>query len=183
MQYCATHGVLLTVQDGRYVCPVCEAELEKLFMKNKIKLFNIGVAACLFLASLAMVSGCKAPNLEPGGAYNVVTTNAVTGAVTSTPDFAFLAVDSAFDLAEQNVDRIFLYEQNNRASLWAISPEIKHALDRCRPIASSIVLRYKSARAAYIAKHSPEGLSTLNGLLSEIQTIQSTVQAAAPQPK
>jgi len=143
-----------------------------------IKTFGILCAASV---ALVVITGCKTPTLESGGAYNVATTNIITGAVTSKPDFAFFAVDSAFDLSYKTIDGIFLFEQNNRAALWAISPDIKHGLDRARPVAADIAKRYVNARTAYQLNPSTGQLKTMEGLLSQIQTLAVTVQAASHQ--
>ena len=127
--------------------------------------------------------GCKTSTLAPGGAYNISTTNIVTGAVTNKPDITFFAIDSAFDLAYKTVDGIFLFEQQNRDALWAISPDIKHALDKARPVASNIVQRYVVARAAYMANSSSGNLTSLQGILDEIKALSTSIQTALPKPK
>jgi len=131
----------------------------------------------IFMCCVALC-GCRTPSLEQGGAYNVSVTNAVTGNVISSPDYPFFVVDSSFNLAYQTVDGIFTYEQDNRATLFAINPEIKHTLDKARPIAVDVVRRYTAARADYIASHTPYELKTLQGILSELNTLAVTVQTA-----
>lgn len=59
MQYCATHGTMLVMKDGRYVCPVCESLVAK----------YVGMAVLLVI-----LSGCAAQpvhsvaNIDPRSA-------------------------------------------------------------------------------------------------------------------
>jgi hypothetical protein len=157
-------------------------------MKTKIKLHLTEwggeyIKAALLVMAVIMLSlnfGCHTAKLEQGGAYNQTTTNIITGTVESHPDIAFFAVDSAFDFAYKTVDSIFLFEQKNRDALWAISHNIKHSLDQARPVAADIVRRYLMARAVYESSPTPANLKSLQGLLSEIQKLVASVQAALP---
>lgn len=138
------------------------------------------LTASLLAMPLAQ-SGCKS-SLQSGGAYAPdPTTNAVTGVVTQiASDKPFFIVDGAFYLAYSAVDAAFTFERDNRATLWALSPEIKHALDRIRPQAVIARNEYIAARKAYIANPTPSGLDTLNTILAKIQQLQATATAVIP---
>jgi hypothetical protein len=153
----------------------------------------------LFLAiSLAFLSsGCawfsgKTAQLEVGGAYAPLDVSAhtneagqveiVTNAVRA-PDFAFFAADSAFDLAESAVQGVFKFELTNRVWLWSVSPQIKHSLDKIRPAVWDAIGKYTTARAAYVANPTPEGLATIQGIAQQLKTIADMAQAVIAQPK
>lgn len=127
----------------------------------------------------ALSSGCKA-HLESGGVYSPVSTNAATGAVTSSPDLPFYTADSAFWLAYTTLDTLFTIERDNRDVLFKVSPEIKHGLDAIRPTALQIAQGYLKARQAYIAHPTPEGLTGVNELLARLQQLVIAAQAALP---
>lgn len=132
----------------------------------------------LTLASLLLVSGC-ASKLQEGGAYAPdPTTNAVTGIVTTiAADKPFFVVDSAFYLAYSAVDAAFTFERDNRATLWKLSPQIKHDLDAIRPDAVLARNAYMAARKSYIANPTPAGLDTLSTVLAKVQQLQTTANA------
>lgn len=120
--------------------------------------------------------------MEPGGAYAPdPTTNAVTGVVTQiATDKPFFIVDGAFYLAYSIIDGAFTFERDNRATLWALSPEIKHALDKIRPDAVVARNSYIAARKGYIANPTPAGLSDLQFALAKIQQLQAAATAVIP---
>lgn len=129
---------------------------------------------CL-VGTLFLLTACKTPQLETGGAYNPATTNA-TGVVTSQPDMVYFMADAAFDTAYSTLDGAFKFERDNRALLWKLSPDIKHTLDRIRPTALEIATKYAAAREAYIANPTPGGLTTLQLWLSRIQKVSAMAQ-------
>lgn len=127
--------------------------------------------ACLLFA------GCKAPQLEAGGAYAPLDAN---GVAIVAADPVFFEVDSAYDLAYSTIDGAFLFERQNRAALWQISPQIKHTLDAIRPQAWAVAVQYAKARQAYIANPVPANLSTLQSVLAHAQQLVATAQAVMP---
>lgn len=124
---------------------------------------------CLFAA----LSGCKTPNLEPGGSYT--TTNAV-GEVVSMDKGLFMA-DSAYKLAYDAVDAAFRFERDNRKTLWDISPSIKGSMDKARGEVKHIEIRWATARKAYRSSPTPEGLNTMEKILAELQKVLTVVQS------
>jgi hypothetical protein len=152
---------------------------------------SILFAFAVLIAPLGL-TGCNlfggSKNLEAGGAYAPASFQVVTNSsgIVSTnitalaaPDPAFYAVDASFDLAMTTIDGLFKWERNNRAFLWKISPSIKHSLDAIRPQAWSAITLYTSARQGYMASPTPDGLSTMQMLLSKLQALESAAQQAA----
>lgn len=134
----------------------------------------------------AMVVGCATHRLAPGGAYapgaftNAVSSTGVTTTVfvaESRPDFAFFAVDSAYDLTYSTLDGVFKFERDNRELLWKVSPSIKHTLDKIRVQAVSVNAQYLSARTAYIANPIPANLGILQQTLALLDQLAKTAQA------
>lgn len=129
----------------------------------------------LTLVSMApLLSGCKA-TLDSGGAY--APTNSV-GQPSQAPDMAFYQVDATFNAAYALVDAAFTIEQNNRAFLWSISPQIKLTLDGIRPQAAQAVQAYAASRSAYLGQPTPAGLSALQNLIARMQAFGTAAQAA-----
>lgn len=137
--------------------------------------------AASLLSVPVMQSGCKS-TLEQSGAYAPdPVTNAVSGAVTQvTADKPFFIADGAFYLAYSAIDAAFTFERDNRATLWALSPDIKHALDKIRPDAVVARNSYIAARKGYLANPTPAGLSDLQFALAKIQQLQSAATAVLP---
>jgi hypothetical protein len=125
---------------------------------------------CLLLP-LGMLVGCGKTTLEPGGAY---------AQINQQPDKPFLIVDGAFDLAYTAVDATFKWEQDNRAKLWKLSPDIKHTLDKIRPDALKAKNQYLAARAVYKKNPTPAGLSDLQLILATVQKISASASAVIP---
>ena len=140
----------------------------------------LAVLALLILPACLLLSACKAPQLEAGGAYAPLDTN---GVATVAADPAFFAVDSAYDLAYSTLDGAFLFERQNRAALWQISPAIKHTLDTIRPQAWALAVQYARARQAYIANPVPANLGTLQNVLAHVQQLLASAQAVLPSSK
>ena len=145
-----------------------------------MKTLKFILLALVLASALAFVigqTGCSSTGnkLDPGGAY--APTN---GPVQVQPDYAFFVVDSAFDLAYSTVNAAFQFEYDNRALLWKASPNIKHALDQIRPKAVDVRNRYIAARTAYMANPVPAGLSQLQSILAEIQSLATAAAAALP---
>jgi hypothetical protein len=145
----------------------------------------LAILACIPLLFCA----CKSPNLAPGGHYNPAVTNLVTVTngtnVISVPrveatgqaDVKLFAADASFRMAYTLLDNAFAFEQTNRAMLWAISPEIKHGLDKIRPEAAKATVAYYRGRAAYVAAPSPAGLTGLQSVITTVQQLGVTVTA------
>lgn len=147
----------------------------------------------LFLILPVFLTGCAGHRLQPGGAYSagsfttILDANGVTSTVftaTSAPDFAFFAVDSSYDLAYSTLDGVFKFERENRAILWKVSPNIKHALDEIRIQAIAVNSQYLRARETYKANPIPANLGVLQETLARVQALAATAQTAAiPAPK
>src|SRR5690349_4555794 len=115
----------------------------------------------LLVGSLAIC--CTKSTLQPGGAYNPVSTNSA-GVTTPAPDMGLFVADSAYQVAWNTLDAAFTTERNNRQMLWTISPQIKKTLDGIRPQASQFNDDYLRARAAYIANPVPTNLNGVNAV-------------------
>jgi len=138
------------------------------------------LASAMFIAGGAsLLSGCGKSTLAPGGAYAPdPTTNATTGVVTQpAADPAFFNVDLAYDTAWSAMNVIFTFEHDNRLTLWAISHNIKHELDKIRPQAVAADKEYVTARAAYMANPTPAGLTGLTETLAKMQQLVSAARA------
>ncbi len=150
-------------------------------MKNS----KLIAALCLAisLTAIPLFTACKTPKLEAGGAYtssitNTVGTNLV---VTSQSDLGLYAADASFDLAYTTINSVFLIERNNRMYFWQLSPQIKHTVDKIRPIAQQIVNDYAAARTAYLEHPTPAGLSGIQAILAKLQQLVFAATAAVGQ--
>jgi hypothetical protein len=139
-------------------------------LTGKLKDTSLPLILCLLLP-LGMLVGCGKTTLEPGGAY---------AQINQQPDKPFLIVDGAFDLAYTAVDATFKWEQDNRAKLWKLSPDIKHTLDKIRPDALKAKNQYLAARAVYKKNPTPAGLSDLQLILATVQKISASASAVIP---
>jgi len=154
-------------------------------MNRKLRIANwvlgeLALCLVLALATLTLMTGCKA-TLEPGGAYAPVVTN-LDGTITPSAraNIEFYAVDSGFALAVAMMDTADTFEKNNRLFLWKLSPEIKRGLDRVRPKASEVVRRYALARKAYEENPVPANLGVMQTLLEEMKSLAAAGAAALP---
>lgn len=140
---------------------------------------------CAFLS--VGIAGCSSlgANLADGGAYSpvvIITTTNAEGVVTVNasrviePDFKFFVADSAFDIASGVVIGVFKFEKENRAAIFAVTPKIKHELDKVRPVALDIIRRYGAARKIYIKNPTPAGIGKLEATLLEIQKVSLIAQ-------
>ena len=145
-------------------------------MTKRFRLWIGFIGSLILAASLCLFSGCTSPKLEAGGAYATSGTNVVANTV----DYGFFVADSAFDLAYSAIDAAFKFERDNRAMLWAVSPNIKHTLDGIRPQASAAAATYAEARKHYLFAPSSAGLTELQTALAAVQRIESAVQSALP---
>ena len=146
---------------------------------NRLKMTIAEIVITVTMLVAIALMGCKSGKLEGGGAYAPSTTNSA-GIAVAQPDYKFFICDLAFSTAYSAVDAALTFEKNNRKLLWGVSPEIKHTLDKIRPVAWSAVQKYSRARRVYLTSPTPAGLSTLQNLLSEIQKIAASAQAALP---
>ncbi|MDE2100124.1 MAG: hypothetical protein KGL39_22910 [Patescibacteria group bacterium] len=143
----------------------------------------VTVAAALVLFGLG--TGCQT-HLAPGGAYApgyfTVQTNAdgSTGTkftATAQADIAFYYADASYNTAFAIVDGAFKWEQQNRAALWKLNPNIKHTLDKLRPTAWDIHVRWAKARQAYLQNPIAANLTSYELIVAEIQKVAATAQA------
>lgn len=132
------------------------------------------------LALGLLLTACKS-TLAPGpyGGGVIIVTN-TTGVVTNTvsADMGLYVADGSFVAAVSALDLAFRFEKDNRATLWKISPEIKHGLDLIRPGAEQGVQAYRAARAAYVKNPTPAGLDLLTTILAKVQQAASAATAA-----
>lgn len=118
----------------------------------------------LGLLSAGLLAGCvTGKRLEAGGAYSQTATSAAL------PELFVL--DSSFDVAYDALDTTFKFERANRTMLWAISPNIKHSLDKLRVEASQVKLDYAIARQAYLANSIQTNLDALTTALTKLQAV------------
>jgi len=141
-------------------------------MKMKSFVLTVALAIGLFVVS----GGCSNSTLETGGAYTTSSTNSA-GEVTTTSDMVLFKADSAFELCYTSLQTVFQLERNNRELLWKTSPEIKHTLDKCRAQVLPILQRWALARKAYVASSTTANMTTLEGILTDLQTILVAAQA------
>lgn len=134
----------------------------------------------LFVVLIAGVGGCHTNKLAGGGAYTSLVTNTVSGVVTTNTDLAFFVTDSAFTGLQGTIDGVFKYEQDNRAALWSISPNIKLSLDAIRPTASEIVVRYLALREIYKVSKTPGNLTPLQTALGDIKPVAAKIVLIIP---
>lgn len=149
-----------------------------------MKIKTILISALLAIGLIA----CRS-TLEKGGAYApgvfVVTTNEsgtlVTNFVASAaPNKAFFVADATYDLAYSVIDTAFAFERKHRDVLWRMSPTIKKTLDDIRPKAWDLHVKWAKAREAYMLNPTPDGLSNIQRILSEVQNLSMAVRAVLP---
>lgn len=146
------------------------------------------IKVIITLLSAIVLVACRS-TLEPGGAYapgQYVTVTNESGVVTThfiataAPNKAFFVADASYDLAYSVIDAAFKFERDNRDLLWKVSPEIKNKLDEIRPKAWDLHVKWAKAREAYMAHPTPAGLTVIQRLLSELQSISAAAQAVLP---
>lgn len=172
------------------VTPKATNDASSASVATKLGLF-IGFA----ILSVSLFSGCSwvqkgNARLELGGAYAPTEFIQVTNsdATISTmqqavraPDFAFMEIDSSFDLAYSAIRGVFKFELDNRQWLQSVSPKIKTTLDQMRPGAWAVITKYTKARKAYMSNPTPAGLNTLDGLVGQVKTLVDIAIAVLPQ--
>jgi len=137
---------------------------------NRIRPSSALQAAVLLCFLLIGAVGCalfSVKKFEPGGAYVSTDTSAAM------PEL--YAMDSGFDLTYEAVDLVFKYEKDNRMALWAVSPRIKHEVDKLRVQASQVWLDYAVARQAYLSTPIPANLSALKVAVVKLQQINTAL--------
>lgn len=138
-------------------------------MKKLIPFASVVLCAGLLIGCSG---GCKSASLEPGGAY--APTNAAGAVIYSDKDLAL--ADASYKFTYETIQSVFKFERDNRAAIWAVSHEVKHALDQARPVAVEIDHRWAAARNAYKKNPTPEGLTTLQTILAELNRLLPVVQ-------
>ena len=124
-------------------------------------------------ATFAIVNtSCKAPRLEPGGVY--APTNALGEVVYNQIGLAL--ADASHKLAYESAQAVFRFERNNRELIWSISPNVKKELDRLRVQFNDVDLRWAQARNLYRQNPTPAGLSVLQTILLELQSLATIAQ-------
>lgn len=128
-----------------------------------------GKATTLLLVailSLGAMTGCvTGERLESGGAY------AQTQTSRAIPQL--FTLDASFDMAYSALDVTFKYERNNRLTLWNLSPNIKHNLDKLRVEASRVKKDYAIARKSYLSNPTPAGLDAISASLNEFLKVNA----------
>lgn len=132
-----------------------------------IILLTAGLLACALFSN-----GCKTPKLEAGGAY--ATTNTL-GQVSQ--DLNLALADASYQFSYETVARVFEFERNNRDELWKLTPKIKRELDRLRPKVVEVDRRWALARQAYRINPTAGNLTTVRGILAEIQRLVPVVES------
>lgn len=117
--------------------------------------------------SVGMLSGCKTPKLEPGGVY--APTNAVGVVIYN--DLGLALADASYKFTYETALSVFAFERDNRLAIWALSPDVKHALDAIRPKVVEVDRRWAQARKLYKANPTPAGLNVLQTILAEAQRL------------
>jgi len=125
------------------------------------------VIAAAFVAALLVGCAERQARLETGGAY------AQEGYV---PDMTFYQMDSAFKFANGTLDSAFKIEEDNRALLWSIDPNIKRSLDAIRDDAWMFKTNYLAAREVYKSTPVPANLEPLQLYLSKLQQLEATAK-------
>lgn len=128
-----------------------------------------------------IASGCT--NLQQGGAYapgefTIAADGTTNFNASASPDIAFYYADATYNSAYSIVDAAFKWEAGNRAALFKLDPDIKHALDSIRPTAWDIQKRWAVARSSYVLNPVPANLTTIQTIVDEIQRIVPAVTAA-----
>lgn len=151
-------------------------------MRHPKRLFQaVLLAAALIAMPATLQTGCGHATLEQGGAYAPLPVTNIDGTVTQQGSaYELFVIDQSFQLAHTAVATVFQFERDNRALLWQVSPEIKHSLDRIRPQVVDAETRFAVGRKAYIAAPVPQNLTTLQGILTELQRLSLTAQAVVP---
>lgn len=129
------------------------------------------LCAGLFTVFVGCNGGC-ASKLEPGGVY--APTNSAGVVVYN--DQALALADASYQFTYETVQSVFKFERDNRDVIWAVSHDVKHGLDKARPVAVDINRRWAAARNAYKKNPTPEGISTLQSILSELNRLLPVVQ-------
>lgn len=149
-------------------------------MRNLFKPIGLALVLCACLA----FEGCANRKLETGGRYApgvAIHENGVTNIIaTAAPDIGLFTVDSTFEILYSTIQTVFATERRNRDLLWSVSHDIKHTLDKLRPQVNEAILAYDTARRAYLANPTPAGLSKLQTVLGQLQSLASAVQTAIP---
>lgn len=141
---------------------------------NKKRLGSLLVVPLIAIAAIsAPLSGCKNQTAQPGGAY--APTNSAGQVIYDDTNLAL--ADASYKLAYTSIQTVFAFERDNRTAIYKLTPSVKEALDKVRPTVVDIDLRWATARRAYRLNPTPEGLSTINSILSEIARIVPAVQA------
>lgn len=144
-----------------------------------LKSFRVFVSLLSTLAVLAIPvgiagcsGGCKTSTLEPGGVY--APTNAAGEVIFD--DRGLALADATYKLTYESALSVLAYERNNRVAIWALSPEVKRAFDKVRPVVVDINLRWAKARQAYKKNPTPEGLSLMQEIMGEIDRLLPALQ-------
>lgn len=151
---------------------------------------TVALIGTLIGGSILFGTGCQwhQNKLEAGGAYApaviTIQTNE-TGVVTNVvrlaaPETELYYADMAFDFVYSAVISVMQFERENRETLWAISPQIKHTLDEYRPKVVVIAKEWATARKAYLANPTPANMSTLQEVLSRMRAINAAVANVIP---
>ncbi len=147
-------------------------------LRKTFTVLCLSVLALAFSAGPVLLSGCRTPQLESGGAY--APTNSV-GQASAAPDPEFYAVDATFSLDYGLVQAVFQFERDNRPYLWGLDPNIKRTLDGLRPQVVEAVQNYFVGRDAYKANPTPAGLSTLQTVAGRMKQVAASAQAVTQQ--
>lgn len=136
------------------------------------KLSQFVLPLFLFVAVAAGVSSCKTARLQDGGAY--APTNEVGEVIYN--DLGLALADASYKFAYETALTVFRYERDNRVAIFTVAPGVKRELDKLRPTVVDIDQRWALARKTYRLSPTPEGLTTLQTILAEIQRLLPVIQ-------
>lgn len=139
---------------------------------NIMKKLRLLLPIVLAVVTILFTSSCKTPKLESGGPYSP--TNS-TGQVIYN-DIGLALADASYKFAYETTLDVMRFERNNRAAIWAISPDVKRKLDLIRPQVAEIDRRWAAARRDYRLNPTPAGLSVIQTVLAEMQRVLPIVQ-------
>ena len=140
-------------------------------MKKPNRILEAVLVMAMLIATLALPA-CKTARLEPGGVY--APTNELGQVVYA--DTGLALADASYQLAYDTVSAVLKFERDNRATIWALSPEVKKALDKVREQGNALNLRWAEARYLYKQNPTPAGLTALQTILAEIQRLVPVAQ-------
>lgn len=138
---------------------------------------HLSLSICLTALMVVGFLGCGKTTLAPSGPYTSTYTN-VDGTITTVSDLQLYQADLAFQTAYRAAFTVCNIEFQNRNYFYSLSPSIKHAIDKIRPLIWQAQVDYTTARTAYILHPTPTGLTGVDEVVSKIQQLLIAATAA-----